>query len=132
MLKRLIVATALAMPSLLSAFAAETPPKPAADAPVYYVIYQDVHDEARFNAYVEAVTPAITQRGGVLIAAGAPSFTEGNLPFNRLVVFRWPSRQALEKFVTSDEYRGHIRPLRVGAADWTSAIVPSFGAETGK
>lgn len=133
MLKHLIMAAALAMPTLSSALAADAPAKaPTGDAPVYYVIYQDVHDEARFKAYVEAVTPAITQRGGVLIAAGAPSYTEGQLPFHRLVVFRWPSRQVLESFIASEEYRARIRPHRIGAADWVSAIVPALQLEAGK
>lgn len=95
------------------------------------MIYQDVHDTARFDAYVEAVTPAITRRGAVLVAAGAPSFTEGQLPFHRLVVFRWPSRQLLEHFIASDEY-AHIRAHRVGADDWVSAIVPAFEPQVGK
>lgn len=132
MLKHLLMAAALALPTVSPAFAADTPPTArAADTPAYYVIYQDVHDEARFNAYVEAVTPAITKRGGMLIAAGAPSFTEGHLPYHRLVVFRWPSRHVLESFIASEEY-AHIRGLRVGAADWVSAVVPALEPEAGK
>lgn len=109
MLKQLIMTAALALAAASPALAADqTTANPAADAPAYYVIYQDVHDETRFNVYADAVTPAITQRGGVLVAAGAPSFTEGSLPFHRLVVFRWPSRRVLENFIASDEY-AHTR-----------------------
>lgn len=97
----------------------------AENDPVFYVVYQDVKDERRFAAYVDAVTPAIARRGGVLVAAGAPSFTEGSAPYGRLVVFRYPTRRALEAFLASDEY-ARIRALRVGAADWLSAIVPAL------
>lgn len=128
MLKLFVLAAALAAPALsLSAASVVAAAEPSADAPAYYVIFQDVHDEARFNAYVEAVTPAITRRGGVLVAAGAPSFTEGKLPYHRLVVFRYPSRRVLEHFIGSEEY-AHIRALRDGAADWSSAIVPALPA----
>lgn len=67
----------------------------------------------------------------MLVAAGAPSFTEGQLPYHRLVVFRWPSRRGLEGFIGSDEY-AHTRALRVGAVNWVAAVVPALEPEAGK
>lgn len=90
---------------------------------VYYVIYQNVKDEGRFQAYVDAVTPAITALGGVLVAAGPPDDTEGTAAYGRLVIFRYPSREVLESFLRSSDYAA-IRLLREGATDWLSAIVP--------
>ena len=131
MMKALTVAAALAMPATSAGVTNAAEKLRPADVPVYYVIYQDVRDQARFSAYVQAVTPAIAKRGGVLVAAGAPTFTEGALPYRRLVVFRYPSGRALEQFIHSPEYAG-IRSLRDGAADWSSAIVPALAGENDK
>lgn len=98
------------------------------DRPVYFVIYQDVHDDAQFAKYVDAVTPAISRRGGRLLAAGPPKHIEGRLPHDRAVVFRYPSRRVLENFLASDEYAA-IRPLREGAVDWLATIIPELPQE---
>lgn len=121
-IKNLAAAAALTAITIAPAQAQTAPP------PVYFVIYQKVTDQPRFDQYVAAVTPAIERRGGRLVAAGEPEVIEGRTEYRRVVVFVWPSREALIGFWQSEEYAS-IRKLREGTADWLASIVPSIQAK---
>jgi uncharacterized protein (DUF1330 family) len=52
-------------------------------------------------------------RGGRLIAKGSPDVVEGTFPWERVVVFEWPSRKDAHDFRNTDEDK-EIKQLRVG------------------
>lgn len=90
----------------------------------YFVVYQNVTDLQQYGEYFKAVVPLIDQCGGRLIAQGSPEAMEGEMPWQRIVVLEWRSRQEFLHFWQSDEY-AEIKQLRQGAAEWQAAIVES-------
>ena len=75
-----------------------------------------LHREA-YRAYQAAVQPLIQRFGGRLRATGVGiEVLEGGSPGRRLVVFEFPSMEALRSFWSSPEY-ADLRRLREGAAE---------------
>ncbi|MGR3273910.1 DUF1330 domain-containing protein [Acaryochloris marina NIES-2412] len=71
---------------------------------VYFVIYQNIVDVARFTEYIHAVMPAIKRRGGRLIAQGTPAALERLVSYQRAVLFesrsvRCSANKSLERTV---------------------------------
>lgn len=91
----------------------------------YFVVYQNVINPKQYEEYFAAVVPLIDQHGGRLLTAGTPEVVEGTMPWQRVVVLEWRSRQAFFDFWHSAEY-AEIKKLRQGAADWQAAIVESI------
>ncbi len=89
---------------------------------VYFVIYYNITDSARFMEYFQAVMPVILRRGGRLVVEGTPEAIEGTLSFKQAVVFEWPSRKDLLEYWHSDEY-AQIRKLREGAAEFQAVVI---------
>lgn len=89
---------------------------------VYFVVYQNITDPQQYGQYFNAVVPLIVQCGGRLMVQGTPEAMEGTMPWQRVVVLEWQSRQAFLSFWHSDEYAA-IKKLRQGVADWQAAIV---------
>ena len=78
-----------------------------------YVIYDvDIHDMTRYRDYMQQVQPAIEAAGGRYLARGGPhKVYEGDWEPKRLVLFEFPSTEALETFYTSPAYLS-IKPIR--------------------
>ena len=78
-----------------------------------YVIYDvDIHDMARYQEFMQQVKPAIEAAGGRYLARGGPfKVYEGDWEPKRLVLFEFPSMEAIDAFYNSPEYRA-IKPLR--------------------
>ena len=88
----------------------------------FLIVYDTVTDPARFQKYAQTVEPVIERRGGRMVAAGSPDVVEGAFPWERAVVFEWPSRADALGFWNSDEY-AEIRKLREGAAEFQAVIL---------
>lgn len=88
----------------------------------YFVVYQNVTHPEQYKEYFSAVVPVIDRCGGRLIAQGTPEAVEGTMPWQRVVVLEWRSRQKFLDFWHSNEY-AEIKKLRQGAADWQAAII---------
>lgn len=78
-----------------------------------YVIYDvDIHDMTRYQDYMQRVKPAIEAAGGRYLARGGPhKVYEGDWEPKRLVLFEFPSMEAVNAFYNSPEYHT-IKPIR--------------------
>ncbi len=83
---------------------------------------QRVHDGEGMRLYQEGARAQVARFGGVVLGRGGRSF-EGTPPFERVLVQKWPSAEAFERWQTSEEYRP-LRERRQRCADMRIAIVP--------
>jgi uncharacterized protein (DUF1330 family) len=92
---------------------------------VQAAVAQDGEHRARYREYQERVRPLIESCGGRLRASGLGlEVLEGGHDGRRLLVFEFPSMDALRAFWRSPQY-AEIRPLRAGAARIDAWAVPA-------
>lgn len=76
-------------------------PKP----PIYMIALNEVTNPDGYkNEYLPPAQASIKQYGGVYVAAGPGTAIEGELPKGRVVLLRWDSMEALQRWRTSPEY----------------------------
>lgn len=83
---------------------------------------QQIHDAEGLGVCQEGARSQIARFGGVVLGRGGASF-EGSPPFERVLVQKWPSAEAFERWQNSDDYRP-LRERRQRCADMRIAIVP--------
>ena len=89
------------------------------------IIQASVLKKDGYKAYQAAVQPLIESRGGKLRATGRElEVLEGAHDGRRLVVFEFPSMDAIRAFWESSQYR-EIKKLREGAASIDVWAVPA-------
>ena len=87
------------------------------------IVYEKVHDMESFERYRTEVMATLEPfRAKFLVRGGEFTVLEGEMPFERVVVLEFPSREAAERWYHSDEYQA-ILPLRLGAAHCQFLIV---------
>ncbi len=87
------------------------------------IVYERVHDEEEFARYRRAVMPTLEPFGArFLVRGGTFTVLEGDMPFSRIAVLEFPSREAAEAWYGSDAYQA-VLPIRLGAADCQFVIV---------
>jgi uncharacterized protein (DUF1330 family) len=92
--------------------------------PAYMVVQLKVTDPNRFARYREAVPSVVEAFGGRYIVRGAPvEVLEGSHDGRRLVLFEFPSVEAIKRFWRSPEY-AKVKPLRENAAEVDAWAVP--------
>jgi uncharacterized protein (DUF1330 family) len=80
------------------------------------IIQATVTQKEKYKAYQAAVGPLVASFGGRLKASGVGlEVLEGAHDGRRLVVFEFPSVEAIRAFWRSPEY-AKVKPLREGAA----------------
>jgi uncharacterized protein (DUF1330 family) len=84
---------------------------------VYLVVELTYLDESWRADYGRAVPPMVAAAGGRYLAAGPPDVLEGEgaVP-DRVVIFDFPSAQALKGFLASPEYQPYAQSRQAGAA----------------
>jgi uncharacterized protein (DUF1330 family) len=86
----------------------------------YYVIFDVViHDLPKYKEYMEKVRPLVEAAGGRYLArGGAHVVVEGSWNPTRLVLFEFPSFEAVQSFYTSPAYQP-LKAMRqeAGTAD---------------
>lgn len=83
----------------------------------------------RYREYQARVQPLIAAHGGRLLATGANlEVLEGEHDGRRLIVFEFPSMEALRAFWQSPEY-AEVKLLRAGAARIDAWAVPADVAQ---
>jgi uncharacterized protein (DUF1330 family) len=81
-------------------------PKP----PVYMIAINEVSNQEGYTKeYLPAAQKAIKDHGGVYVAAGPGTQVAGNLPNGRVVILRWESLDALQKWRNSPEYQAALK-----------------------
>lgn len=86
--------------------ALQAQPKP----PVYMIAINEVSNQEGYTKeYLPAAQKAIKDYGGVYVAAGPGTQVAGNLPNGRVVILRWESLEALQKWRNSPEYQAALK-----------------------
>lgn len=76
-----------------------------AKPPVYMIALNDVTDAQGYkDKYLPPAQTSIMAYGGAYVAAGPGAEIEGTLPRGRIVVLRWESMEALQRWRNSPEY----------------------------
>ena len=89
------------------------------------IIQASVLKKDGYKAYQAAVQPLIESCGGRLRATGVElEVLEGKHDGRRLVVFEFPSMDAIRGFWNSREY-GEVKKIREGAASIDAWAVPA-------
>jgi uncharacterized protein (DUF1330 family) len=89
------------------------------------IIQATVTERDGYKAYQAAVQPLLSSFGGKLKGTGVGlEVLEGSHDGRRLVVFEFPSMDAIKGFWHSPEY-GKVKKLRAGAAAIDVWAVPS-------
>ena len=73
-----------------------------------YVIFDvEIHDMARYQAFIQGVKPALEAAGARYLArGGAHKIYEGDWTPRRIVILEFPSVAAWEDFYNGHTYRG--------------------------
>jgi uncharacterized protein (DUF1330 family) len=73
---------------------------------VYIINNMTIHDRAEYETYLRAFMGVFRRFDGqVLAAEDAPSPVEGEWPYDRTILLRFPSREAALRWSESPEYR---------------------------
>ncbi|WP_432696093.1 DUF1330 domain-containing protein [Marinobacterium sp. YM272] len=73
----------------------------------YAIFDVDIYDPKRYQDFMSQVKPVIESCGGKYLSrGGAHKVFEGDWEPRRIVLFEFPSQEALEGFYYSDVYQG--------------------------
>ena len=73
---------------------------------IYLILDSEIHDAEKYETYKAAVPAIVARHGGEYLARdGAFEVLAGNWDPNRIVLFKWPSREALNAFMSDPEYQ---------------------------
>ena len=73
---------------------------------IYVILDNQIHDREKYDEYKKAVPAIVARHGGeYLVRDGKIEVPVGNWRPNRMVLFKWPSRAALDAFLTDPEYQ---------------------------
>ena len=81
----------------------------------YMIVRVKVTDDARYGHYRKAVIPLIERFGGKRVPSEQAELLEGEQGGYRVVLFLFPSMDAIIEFWNSPDYR-QVKELRRGAA----------------
>lgn len=89
----------------------------------YIIVDLDLHDAPAYEAYKRDVPALIARHGGeYVVRGGEHEVLEGNWTPRRLVVLRFPSRDAARAFFADPDY-APLKALRQRLADTNAVIV---------
>lgn len=84
--------------------------------PAYLFVDLELHDPQAYEAYKQQVPALVARHGGVYLArGGATEVIEGDWQPNRLVLFRFPDRAAIHRFMDDPDY-APLKALRQSVA----------------
>lgn len=80
------------------------------------IVYENIEDREEFDRYRSAVMPTLASYGArFLVRGGTFTTLEGEMPYERIAVLEFPSRDAAESWYHSDAYQA-ILPIRLAAS----------------
>ena len=89
----------------------------------YFIIQINVTNTENYKEYIEKVTPIVKKFGGEYIVRGGKSDNvEGNWPFQRTEVLKFPTYDMVKKWHNSDEYKP-IRKIREDNSECNAIII---------
>ena len=73
---------------------------------IYLVFENEIHDKEAYEHYKAAVKPMVEAAGGKYHTRdGKVDVLVGDWNPGRVVIFEWPSQEALDAFMSSEEYQ---------------------------
>lgn len=82
----------------------------------YFIVQSTISDEAQYQKYRDAVIPLMARFGGKILVRGAKvEALEGHHDGRRMVIFEFPSMDAIHDFWNSPDYVP-VKKIRDGAA----------------
>jgi len=94
---------------------------------VYTIAQLKFTDEAAYRRYQRAFPPVFAKfDGAVLIADEAPLVLEGDWPFSKIVVLRFPDEAGALRFANDPDYAAIARDRKAGA-DGTVILARGIG-----
>ncbi|SHK34211.1 Uncharacterized conserved protein, DUF1330 family [Bradyrhizobium lablabi] len=92
----------------------------------YFMVQSTINNEGQYQKYREAVVPLIVKFGGkLLVRGGKVEVLEGQPDGRPMVVFEFPSMEAIHAFWHSPDY-APVKMLRHGAATLNILAVPGI------
>ena len=89
----------------------------------YFIIQINITKPDNYKNYIEQVTPIVKKFGGEYIIRGGKSENiEGNWPYERTVVLKFPSYEMVKKWHSSEEYRP-IKKIREDNSECNAIII---------
>ena len=83
--------------------------------PVYIINNMTIHDRAEYDRYLRAFMGVFRKyQGEILAAVDAPAPIEGEWPYDRTILLRFPSREEALRWSESPEYREIARHRESG------------------
>jgi uncharacterized protein (DUF1330 family) len=84
-----------------------------AKPPVYMVAINEVSNQEGYTKeYVPPAQKSVKDHGGVYVAAGPGTQVTGNLPNGPVIILRWESMEALQRWHNSPDFQA---ALKIGA-----------------
>jgi uncharacterized protein (DUF1330 family) len=93
---------------------------------VYFVVQEEVNDQAGLDAYVEAAKSSSLGRGRALVVDNDVAPMEGDWHGSRLVILEFEDEEAFGEWYHSPAYQEAL-PLRLAATDSRGALVKGLG-----
>ncbi len=73
---------------------------------IYVIADAEVNDPEKYKAYLENAPKFVQKHGGeYLVRGGDFEVLRGNWKPTRLLIFKWPSREALDNFMNDPDYQ---------------------------
>ncbi|MGD2051694.1 MAG: DUF1330 domain-containing protein [Acidimicrobiia bacterium] len=89
----------------------------------YFIAQIDIHDEAAYAAYLAGYDEVFDRFDGEVLAVDdAVTVLEGEWPFSRTVVIRFPDRASLDRWYRSPEYQALAEHRRRGSIGNIAAV----------
>jgi len=74
--------------------------------PIYVILDNAIRDPSKYDEYRRAVPALVAKHGGEYLARDAKfDVLAGDWKPNRIVIFKWPSREALNAFMSDPDYQ---------------------------
>ena len=81
-----------------------------AKPPVYMIAINEVSDPNGYaKEYVPPAQKSVKDHGGVYVAAGTGTQVAGNLPNGPVVILRWESMEALQRWHNSPDFQAALK-----------------------
>ena len=94
--------------------------------PVYGICTIRIEDRNEFNLYQRGFMEIFEQFDGeLLVVDETPKVKEGEWPYTRAVIARFPDREALDRWYHSDEYQALVQH-RFRASTGNFIVVDGF------
>jgi len=81
-----------------------------AKPPVYMIAINEVSDPNGYaKEYVPPAQKSVKDHGGEYVAAGPGTQVAGNLPHGPVVILRWESMEALQRWLNSPDFQAALK-----------------------